>query len=754
MRIRSFLLLSAATTCSLVPEAAAFESICVRQDRVKNASQPNGTFPQTAQGMMESSCGAGEDATSVCDEFTAPRGAQLSEHTWMAHQAMALAGLGAFVDDADKEGTGFSYMASGMPALFSSDGKKLAPSVEPLVPWAMAGHTPVPVSPMSGTRLRTPNTIPEFAELGDWSFSLSDYILGNEHCFADNAIIAPNKSWRDSEEGVRDCHSFSTHMGAVNSTHFPTQGKEVYRLYHNLALKTAADCKVFASKFSGDQAVRVAANVRACEREALIFEAVGSHFSGDAWSSGHMWDRWGTPVFQSDASGQVRALSVAMMSGLIHGWRAISRGIPYVRAFQNDQMCMPGSYYVYTPSTAATEASFANDMVFWSYANAGLRPTGGATRWLGGGDDYMFLCPKNLDQGDHMRSAGPLHVNPRFQLSGADSETGALPPASLDWPLRPQFQRAITCLTKGFASVYEAGPKTAGANTTSYLDPDVTDSLEDRCWQQRVTNHAFRLGWKVGVPQLADLADPGIIGNIVLVALPFISQLKGYLKPTAWDVIWFRINAAVLAADVRLRDQAEPDGTDLATMEGSSLVGFTRGADYASLITQGKVTYLEQSSKDSWSVTSGNQYCFNGDADCDARSYCAGMAWTETVDANKKPIRVRAAAGKCLPHEAAVLYAFREAEVPRFCRLESLYELQQGATACAASGNSASGSCDLCVQMARPHVRSVLNGGAATDSLCDAILGSAEVDKLGNAIAWGTSADGDEAARARLWCSR
>src|SRR5262249_47108959 len=42
----------------------------------------------------------------------------------------------------------------------------------------------------------------------------------------------------------------------------------------------------------------------------------------DAWASGHMWERWGSPD-RADFPSMTEALMVAITSGLIHGARAV-----------------------------------------------------------------------------------------------------------------------------------------------------------------------------------------------------------------------------------------------------------------------------------------------------------------------------------------------------------------------------------------------------------------------------------------------
>jgi hypothetical protein len=157
-------------------------------------------------------------------------------------------------------------------------------------------------------------SVPEFAQLPDHAYALWDWALGNETCPIDPALPAP------------DCHDFARHMGAVNSNHFVPQSAFFYEYYHRLALGRAGDCARMTVRL-GSSAGRFVAFPIACEREALMLEAIGQHFLQDAWAAGHMWERWGSPD-PADFPTHTDALLVAMTSGLIHGARAVLESAP------------------------------------------------------------------------------------------------------------------------------------------------------------------------------------------------------------------------------------------------------------------------------------------------------------------------------------------------------------------------------------------------------------------------------------------
>ncbi|UQA57266.1 YncE family protein [Polyangium aurulentum] len=133
----------------------------------------------------------------------------------------------------------------------------------------------------------------ELAQLPDFSYSLWDWARGNETC-----PLAPLPDF----DGAQACHVFATHMGATNSNHFPPQSHAWFDHYHGLAMTRADECRktraaVWDAEPVDRQAAtdaRFAAFFRACEVEALAYEAVAQHYLHDSWSAGHMWERWGS----------------------------------------------------------------------------------------------------------------------------------------------------------------------------------------------------------------------------------------------------------------------------------------------------------------------------------------------------------------------------------------------------------------------------------------------------------------------------
>jgi hypothetical protein len=140
-----------------------------------------------------------------------------------------------------------------------------------------------PVEPLDGTRLVLRSiSVAELAQLPDFSYGLWDWLGGNESCPEDLAGFT-----------AEECHTFESHMGPLNSNHFPPQSRTAFSYYHQMALERANECASYRKSFK-DSPGRFDDILKECEFESLAFEAIGHHFLQDSWSMGHMWERWGT----------------------------------------------------------------------------------------------------------------------------------------------------------------------------------------------------------------------------------------------------------------------------------------------------------------------------------------------------------------------------------------------------------------------------------------------------------------------------
>lgn len=194
-----------------------------------------------------------------------------------------------------------------------------------------AGAQPTRSGPAAAkSMVKRQYTIPGFASLPDHSYSFWDWVTGNETCpygvVQTSFLVDPST-----------CHNFETHLGAVNSSHFPPQSEATYVWYHNLALDRAQSCSQLSARLTGASIYALSKSfiddiVKECEREALLLEAIGQHFLQDSLSLGHMWQRWGYPDVNrfypgpgSPLEQRYRAQLVSIVAGLIHGSESITR---------------------------------------------------------------------------------------------------------------------------------------------------------------------------------------------------------------------------------------------------------------------------------------------------------------------------------------------------------------------------------------------------------------------------------------------
>ncbi len=309
--------------------------------------------------------------------------------------------------------------------------------------------------------------IDEVAQLPDFSFALWDWAYGNESC-----PLSPLPNPFDEEQM---CHQFSSHMGATNSNHFPPQSDTWFGYYHDLAMSRAAECTatrkaIWNAAPAAGQAGRdgrLAPFFRACEIEALTYEAVAQHFLQDSWSAGHMWQRWGgthldyVPDLQAVGFGsavgiwnlrdqRLRRLLiaeiVAVSAGTIHG----SDPVLWEKLFGvtlRDELCYPNA-------------------------------------------DVM-----GVDNGNLMNFVGDLHLHDVVggPPTHADISNLALPYAGA--ALAGQSQRMMGCAAGAVGAVYAAlsdptfGHPVLGAATAMPPAFDVND-----CRAPMVTNLAFYQG--------------------------------------------------------------------------------------------------------------------------------------------------------------------------------------------------------------------------------------------------------------------
>ena len=473
--------------------ALAYESVCFQYpDSSKETTQLD---PSTRM-----ACNPGAGPNTARHRWVGP----LDEHRELFERSRVAAGLPAAVS------------ATVALDVYTSDATVA-------IGGAQAG-TLVPSAFAQSRRKRTRHlAIGELAQLPDYSYSLWDWATGHETC--------PLPGGGDPTT----CHDFTTHMGPVNSNHFLPQAQSFYVHYHQLALARADACTALQVKLAGDGA-RFSVFLKQCELEALALEAVGQHYLQDAWSTGHMWARWGSPEL-SDFPGTVdeprdRAVLVALVTGLIHGSRGVLQRLPLWTSYDvNDALCSP------------------QDSV--RYLHEGKLHSGL-------GDDYLGQLPTAL------------------------GGTG---------PFGHQATQLMSCAASGLTEVYlrsgqQHGP--VGA-TAAGLRSVVVNS--DACFGQRVTNQALgeaaALQLKVGGQQAVLPLDSRFVGWMV----PKVARSQGEVAVPAKLSNEFRFSMMRAMTKLRLLAKESPDGTEAANGAMGPLVGVAPNATFVTRIPL--ATYLE-----------------------------------------------------------------------------------------------------------------------------------------------------------------
>ena len=303
------------------------------------------------------------------------------------------------------------------------------------------------------------------------------------------------------------CHDFASHMGPVNANHFLPQAQGFYARYHALALGRAAACKAMGEKL-GVARTRFAPFLKDCELEALTLEAVGQHFLQDAWSMGHMWQRWGSPNLADFPPGpdqRDRAVLVALGSGLIHGSRGVLQRLPDWSTFDvNDALCAPHAQVQFVRDDGQVLAAI--------------------------GDDYLSLLPPFGGQGDY----------------------------------QAQSERLFSCAASGMLQVYQAAGSQHGAAAPPAAGLSTFNPLGPECFAQRATNASILVGeavqLKVAGQQTSLTLDSRFVGWLV----PKVARSQGLVPVSARLRNQFRFDLQRIVSVSRLLAAEAPLGTELA----------------------------------------------------------------------------------------------------------------------------------------------------------------------------------------------
>lgn len=370
----------------------------------------------------------------------------------------------------------------------------------------------------------------ELAQLPDFSFALWDWASGNEQCPIDVPLGT----------GWDQCHTFGSHMGPVNSNHFLPQAQAFYRYYHRLALARAHTCRDLRDALRAT-APRFDDVPRQCEIEALAIESVGQHFLEDAWSMGHMWERWGSPDLDdfpgaTSEDRRARASLVAAAAGIIHGANAIvqpffNRFRPGLRA--DDPMCSPFDPAGYAPGV---------DPLLLRSGGARFVSSGGTSLYAGLGDRYKD------------RIVEELFATQRATLA--------------------------SCGAAGVAEVYAASGAIHGAPSGA-ADPSAPDPTSDACMGQRATNASIFVGMGITFRNASGTYRLIPMNGTVIASIVSIGSRLLFSTPVT-STLWnqFRREIARVAEESRIWADTQPGGQQLANGAFGDFLGVRINSGY------------------------------------------------------------------------------------------------------------------------------------------------------------------------------
>ncbi len=467
--------------------ALAWESVCYRH------ANPAASVPALLAEADNKPCEPAAGPSTTRQRWVGP----LDEHRQLWARTHALAGI---PDSVDATQTLTVFTSSSTVPI----GKTVAPTL-------------VPAAFENATRVQTRSWSPgELSQLPDFSYALWDWASGNETCPADLGATDPQL-----------CHDFASHMGPVNANHFLPQAQRFYRDYHQLALARAAECKNVGAKVAS-QGTRFAEVPLACLAEAMSLEAVGHHYLQDAWSMGHMWERWGSSNladFPGDTTDDKRdrAVLVALVSGLFHGARGVLQLLPAWTGYDvDDALCAPWDGVKFTTTTGVT-------------AN-------------GVGDDYAASWP----------------------TGGAESAYAA------------QASLFDSCAVSGMLDVYRAAGEPGGAATPSAGLMSV-DPLGDACFGQRATNASMALAAAVNFKVAGQQVTLPLDARFVSFMLPKVARSGGKVPVAPKVRNEFRKDLVRIVSVARLVAKDSPDGLQLATGRLGTFLGAKPNGQYTSV---------------------------------------------------------------------------------------------------------------------------------------------------------------------------
>ena len=355
----------------------------------------------------------------------------------------------------------------------------------------------------------------EMTQLPDMSFSLWDWARGNEVCPLGDQI----------EDNL--CHGFEAYLGGLNSSHFLPQSEGFYVWYHDLALQQAQYCAEMQYEVSlADRDGEFTSSLQACDQLALVLEGIAQHYLQDAWSSGHMWERWGSPNLGDwDMPGYTpeeeigRAMTISMQAGTMHGAKGVVE--PLLGGTWDDPMCAPG-------------------------------PGNNTTEYIDG------------VTGTKHKAIGDLFYDFAYN----------------DASYQPQMSALLSCSVMGLREVYDESAQSFGPleSMDGFVDSSRVPTNSKACFGQRVTNASLSLGVGIVGPGGVEIKKELALMLGAVSAAKYVT--KDSVDPSPWMAPATVENVA-LTALAMLVGAADPTGTTLSTMEHTPLLAMPGNSAFA-----------------------------------------------------------------------------------------------------------------------------------------------------------------------------
>ncbi len=481
----------------------------------------------------------------------------------------------------------------------------------------------------------------ELAQMPDLSFSVWDWAAGNEGCPI-QGLDSPNGLNAFSSAGsslydVNNCHDFGKMLGPLNVSHFKPGSRAYYVWYHQLALSRMTECSNLATTVSPldqgnvsgiDRNATFGTEAHDCEREAMVYEMFAQHFLQDNWSTGHMWDAWGSPDLADMPTtlplaqwAQVFALSngfapspltwtfpnenlaarrvvmatvLGALRGTIHGTKAVSAGIslpPGINGVLPDGGVADGGVLGQIPFLTDDPLCGPHypDIAGAVQSGSGWTLPDALTSWsLQGGTLAIPLGPNGVSPG-----AGDYYWSPDPSFGKA-----SILADDVNRDYQAQRDHLLACTAKSLRDVYLAGPQVHGAlNPSTPVDGLAIDGVDPAgpdCWNNWATNDSmegalaplfYSRNWpgRPGNPLLQQaLQSLTPLFNIVISSLAVNQKFGVAPEQNQYDQTWLKslgtllaaqslLDTIVLEANMVAGALTNPNGTDVAQMSSQKL---------------------------------------------------------------------------------------------------------------------------------------------------------------------------------------